>query len=267
MPLSLIRALIMSLFPRRPPPRADRAAIARWLALPRVQRQLRLSEAALAQRLPDVFGRECLQIGGFGAGNLIAQAATVHCAVLAAPHTPGAAAWIEPEALPLPSRSVDAIVLPHTLEFCRSPHQVLREVDRVLSDRGRLFILGFNPWSGWVLRWRLGLVTRGLPLPLRFSGVRRLEDWLTLLDYEITEVHRFSPGFPWLDPHSDGSGPLTRRLLQPLQEVFLLSARKRILPMTRLPRPERAQIRPLIGVPVARRERHDDVDVPSPPAR
>jgi hypothetical protein len=64
--------------------------------------------------------------------------------------------------------------------------------------------------------------------------------------------------------HSDGGGPLTRRLLQPLQEVFLLSARKRILPMNRLPRPERAQVRPLIGMPVARRERTDDV--PSPPS-
>jgi SAM-dependent methyltransferase len=264
MPASLQRASELSVLPRRPPPRIDRSALARWLALPRVQRQLRLSEAALAARLPEVFGRECLQIGGFGEGDFLAQAATVHRAVLAAPQTPGAAAWIEPEALPLPARCVDAVVLPHTLEFCRSPHQVLREVDRVLSDRGRLFILGFNPWSPWVLRWRLGLVSPGLPLPARFSGVGRLEDWLTLLDYEITEVHRFSPGFPWMAAHSDGGGPLTRRLLQPLQEVFLLSARKRILPMNRLPRPERAQVRPLIGMPVARRERTDDV--PSPPS-
>jgi len=57
--------------------------------------------------------------------------------------------------------------MPHTLEFTNDPHQVLREVDRVLIPEGHVVILAFNPWSLWydLVAWscvgvasRLGVV-------------------------------------------------------------------------------------------------------------
>src|SRR3546814_17811306 len=79
-----------------------------------------------------------------------------------------ASAVIDPEHLPLPARSVDALILPHTLEFSSSPHTVLRETARVLNDRGRLFVLGYSPWGWPAWRERLGLRPRGFPSGARF---------------------------------------------------------------------------------------------------
>ena len=93
-------------------------------------------------------------------------------------------------------KGIDAVLLPHTLEYAHSPHNVLREADRILSDRGRLFVLGFNPWGGWILRQRLGFRNRAFPPAGRFYGAGRLCDWLQLLDFEVMEVRRFGVGFP-----------------------------------------------------------------------
>jgi SAM-dependent methyltransferase len=43
----------------------------------------------------------------------------------------------------------------HALEFHDDPHQILREVERVLIPEGELIITGFNPISIWGLRQRL----------------------------------------------------------------------------------------------------------------
>ena len=66
--------------------------------------------------------------------------------------------------LPFDSQSLDLVVLPHVLEFAAEPHQVLREVERVLIPEGRVIVCGFNPASLWGVRQGLGRVT-GTPLP------------------------------------------------------------------------------------------------------
>lgn len=85
--------------------------------------------------------------------------------------------------LPFVSASLDLVVLPHVLEFSAHPHQVLREVERVLVPEGSVVITGFNPYSLWGLRRRLA--RRG-PFPWRgqYLSVPRLKDWLTLLSME-----------------------------------------------------------------------------------
>ncbi|MCQ4062135.1 class I SAM-dependent methyltransferase, partial [Klebsiella pneumoniae] len=60
--------------------------------------------------------------------------------------------FAEFEELPFESQSLDMIVLPHVLEFSEDPHQLLREVERVLMPEGRVVITGFNPMSLWGLR-------------------------------------------------------------------------------------------------------------------
>ena len=42
--------------------------------------------------------------------------------------------------LPFGSQTLDLIVLPHVLEFAIDPHEVLREVDRVLRQIGRAHV-------------------------------------------------------------------------------------------------------------------------------
>ncbi|MBX9869447.1 MAG: class I SAM-dependent methyltransferase, partial [Burkholderiaceae bacterium] len=60
--------------------------------------------------------------------------------------------------MPFATHSVDLVVLPHVLEFAAEPHQILREVDRILIPEGRLIICGFNPASLWGMRQMLGRV-------------------------------------------------------------------------------------------------------------
>jgi SAM-dependent methyltransferase len=58
--------------------------------------------------------------------------------------------------LPFASQSLDLVVLPHVLEFAAEPHQVLREVERVLIPEGQVIICGFNPASLWGARQGMG---------------------------------------------------------------------------------------------------------------
>ena len=56
------------------------------------------------------------------------------------------------DSLAIASDSVDAVVLPHTLEYEPEPHEILREVGRILSAEGHLIVFGFRPLSSWGLR-------------------------------------------------------------------------------------------------------------------
>jgi len=91
------------------------------------------------------------------------------------------------EELPFASQSLDLVVLPHILEFASEPHQVLREVERVLIPEGQVVISGFNPISLWGVRQRISrrIAAPFLPQAGRFISVPRLKDWLKLLSFEI----------------------------------------------------------------------------------
>jgi SAM-dependent methyltransferase len=89
--------------------------------------------------------------------------------------------------LPFASQSLDLVVLPHVLEFVSEPHQVLREVERVLIPEGQVIICGFNPASMWGLRQIAGRLTGAhfLPQDSEFISVPRLKDWLKLLNMDV----------------------------------------------------------------------------------
>ena len=93
--------------------------------------------------------------------------------------------------LPFASQSLDLVILPHVLEFAAEPHQVLREVERVLIPEGRLIVCGFNPASLWGLRQLAGEVAGAhfLPPDGEFIRLSRLRDWLKLLNMEVNRGH------------------------------------------------------------------------------
>ena len=146
------------------------------------------------------------------------------------------------DALPFPSASIDLVVLPHTLELARDPHQTLREVERVLVPEGRVVVAGFNPASLWGLRQRAGHLRHGiglgrgqslfLPSAGEFIGYWRLRDWLRLLGFEV-ESGRFGcwrpplrsetwlERFAWMDRVGDRWWPV-------LGAVYFLVAVKRV---------------------------------------
>lgn len=81
--------------------------------------------------------------------------------------------------LPFVEQQMDACILTNTLNFAQDPHRILREVHRVLTDDGYLFLSLFNPLSVFLFKTRLGA------FPLRRYCVWRVIDWLELLNFDI----------------------------------------------------------------------------------
>ena len=87
--------------------------------------------------------------------------------------------------MPIQTASADLVVLPHALEFSSNPHQVLREVSRILMPEGHVVLSGFNPWSLWGAR-RLAVRRNGaLSVVRQFINLPRIKDWMALLGFEL----------------------------------------------------------------------------------
>ena len=87
--------------------------------------------------------------------------------------------------LPFANNSIDLVVMPHTLEFDANPHQVLREVERVLVPEGHVIVTGFNPFSLWGARRKLSRREALPPWRGAYLSVPRLKDWFSLLGFEM----------------------------------------------------------------------------------
>ncbi len=136
--------------------------------------------------------------------------------------------------LPFASHSLDLVVLPHVLEFAEEPHQVLREVERVLIPEGQLIICGFNPASMWGVRQFAGRVTGAhfLPQHGEFISMPRIKDWMKLLDLGVNRGHFgcYAPPFKkeaWLD-HFAFMEKAGDRWWPYLGAVYIVQAIKRV---------------------------------------
>ena len=207
-----------------------------WLAGPLGQMLLEQERERIATSLECAFGLHCVQIGGWGEpGTFLTLARTRRTALIAIAGVPGATLIAEPAALPLQSDSVDVMLLPHTLEFEPDPHEVLREVGRVLRGEGELLVLGFEPLGSWSLR---NAFTRGgCPPGLRRTiSESRLADWLKLLGFEVGTAERFLYAPPVRALHTgkarDWLERIGRRAWPRMSGAYLLHARKRVHSMT-----------------------------------
>ena len=141
-----------------------------------------------------------------------------------------------------------AISRPCTLEYEPNPHEILREVARILPGEGQLVILGFRPFSGWGLRH--SFAGDGFPPGLaRLIGEWRLRDWLKLLGFEVTDARRYLFTWPW-----GSAAPRAQRLFETAGErawpllagAYLLKARKRVYALTPI-RPRWRSAKPVVG--------------------
>jgi len=236
----------------------SRAGLCQWFTRQPGQSLLAVEALSLRSVLPALYGRIAVQLGCAGPLDLLEACNAYVRAVVDLPELAGPSAvgrvGGQPEQLPFDAGSVDLMLLPHTLEFADDPHQVLREVNRVLTPEGHVVILGFNPFSLWGL-WRL-FHRRNAEAPWsgHFLHLARLKDWLKLLDFELTqgEMLYYRPPLAnvrnmerlrFLDKAGNRWWPLTGA-------VYLTVARKRVVGMTPL-RPEWRQA-PAFGRVVAR---------------
>ncbi|HMA10725.1 MAG TPA: methyltransferase domain-containing protein [Steroidobacteraceae bacterium] len=199
-------------------------------------RQLVTAESTLLRGLLDeVFGLELLQLGSWGDScELLAGSRIRRQTVIAEQPGPCVNLVARLDALPIQTATVDAVLLPHTLEFAGDPQAVVREADRVLTGEGQVIILGFRPASLWGLR--AAGSREGFPPGLqRVLGPGRVCDWLGLLGYEIVLQKKYLYCRPW-----DAGSPRSRRILRrglmnPLPAAaWMIRARKHVYRMTPL---------------------------------
>ncbi|WP_157976382.1 class I SAM-dependent methyltransferase [Parahaliea mediterranea] len=161
-----------------------------WYQAPKGEYLLDCLRAELATQLDTAFGYHLAQVGVTGCHRLFDSSPIRHRIAIAPRPGEGIGLQAQADELPLASDSVDVLIAHHALEFCANPHQALREMHRVLTPQGRLFIIGFNPASvpgmGMALSSRLGS-----PLWRQRRGLStwRLGDWLNLLGLEVEDVH------------------------------------------------------------------------------
>lgn len=219
-----------------------------WHAGPLGRLTLDSEARLLAQSLDDVFGPWLLQLGQWGTERELLGGTRGRRYTLVAPAL-GRAADVGARLaqLPVAGGAVDAVLLPHCLEFEDDPHAVLREADRVLGGEGQMIVLGFRPASPW--GWRAAASRHGFPPGLRrLVSESRLREWLVLLGYEIVQVRRYLYTLP-ISSQREAAGQVSvrRGWVYPLPAgAYLLKARKRLFGATPL-RLRRRERRALLG--------------------
>lgn len=163
-----------------------------WLLTPQGRYILEWEQTRFDQMVANIFGYNAVQIGLPQCDCLRANRMPLRFVY---DSTPPAALLGDAHHLPLAGSSVDLVALPHTLEFADDPHQILREVERVLVPEGQVLISGFNPFSLWGIRRRLSGRDAAFPWRGQYFSVRRLKDLLQLLSFESQAgcFGRYSP--------------------------------------------------------------------------
>ncbi len=170
-----------------------------WHQTPLGRELLAQERCALEQLLPGLFGYYLLHIGYTDQMDETLAGSRVRSLVALTATTAASSGTLrvtgEAENLPFASDSIDLVVLSHALDFSSDPHRLLREVERVLIPEGKLIILGFNSLSLWGLRRLFHLRRRNIPWCGRFLSLSRLDDWLSLLGFDVLQVKRvmFTP--------------------------------------------------------------------------
>ncbi|HEX8957434.1 MAG TPA: methyltransferase domain-containing protein [Burkholderiaceae bacterium] len=254
------------------PPEKTIIALGPWLETQAGSYVRAWEEARLDELTADIFGFNAIQIGlpqidALRSNRMQSKfLSDTHLpATEAAEGRPRVAVVHDFAELPFASQSLDLVVLPHALEFADEPHQVLREVERVLIPEGQVIVCGFNPASLWGARQVTGRLTGShfLPLDGEFIGLPRIKDWLKLLGFEVNRGHFgcYAPPFTsekWLNRFAfmEKAGD---RWWPYFGAVYILQAVKRVRGMHLVgPALKRKTAKAAQGVPVANQLRKID---------
>ena len=227
-----------------------------WLASPLGELLLTAERQALDEELARYFGGYLVHYGPVQAEP--PKAPQIRCNVRLGAPLAGVHIACEEQAWPLGEHAADVVVLQHGLDFCLSPHGLLREAARSVRPGGYLLISGVNPWSTWGLRHYFA---RDGFRQARCISPNRLADWLSLLGFAL-EKRRFGCYRPPL------SAPAWQARLAGLERwgaslhapgagFYLLVARKLVVGLRPLRQPSRQAVGKLIPMPVAKVSRRD----------
>jgi len=200
-----------------------------------------LEQAALDGMLEECFGHYLLQLGSLG---MTLEPLNTHrikyrLLQVSSEHDVLGDSGVmvaDADQLPVASDSIDVVLLSHTLDFARDPHQLLREVERVLIPEGHVIIVGFNPWSLWGLWQLFRLRSDRVPWCGHFLSAWRVHDWLSLLGFQhkTEQMLMFRPPLQGrgVMQRLDFLERAGRRFWSPLAAVYMILAVKRVSRLT-----------------------------------
>lgn len=223
-----------------------------WQDLPNGQNLFGAESDMVVDALSLCFGHHLLKVG-----SLSSQVNTEGCLIdhqisltksLSSEFATGVMS--ELDELPFHSNTIDAVLMNHVLEYCPDPHQVLREIHRVLMPNGNLVLTIFNPVS-------LLFLARCLPFSAkqgfwkgRFFSVARIKDWLNLLGFELIEEKYCAYSSLLTNKTLKNTGSFSKWTPK-LGSVCMIKARKREWPLTPI-RPRfryKTPFRPVVTAP------------------
>ncbi|QTR49978.1 class I SAM-dependent methyltransferase [Candidatus Thiothrix anitrata] len=203
-----------------------------WYATPVGVATLMQLQTHLTRMTTDVFGYYALETGVLaGQHRFLQDSRITNRFALGGLAGEQVNAMAHPDYLPITPSNVDLVVASHSLDCSQQPHQVLREIERVLVPEGHCILVGFNPLSlRGIGQWRYA--GRQQHLPCRMYSSRRVHDWLGVLGFEVLETVTagFWPAFGGdrVFQHTRWLERLGDRFQPGVGSVYLIHAQKKV---------------------------------------
>lgn len=160
----------------------------RWINSESASRLLDIQSTWLQHKITDMQGLQLMYQGISDDPSFIKYSPVSHCFRMGLPWQEPvikADAWMDSSEWPLADCNLDVLIMQHSLDFTRRPHQMIREAARVVVPYGYLIIIGFNPYSLWGGAQKALPFSSTMPWVANPVSANRLKDWLTLLDFDI----------------------------------------------------------------------------------
>ncbi len=149
--------------------------------------------------LSEVFGYYAVEIGEHTCIRTLLSESRIKNNISIFSHTPSKVSGnmsliADAEFIPLAFDNLDLVVASHVFEGSEYPHQVLREIDRILVPEGHCLLIGFNPFSYLGLSKILRL-NKCFQRQQTFRSIGKMKDWLKVRGFEIisTQTYGFRP--------------------------------------------------------------------------
>lgn len=207
-----------------------------WYATPAGESVLARVQGIVGRMSADIFGYYALEMGVLSGHHAFLQDSRISSR-FSLGMTPDDSVSLlgSPEHLPLTFHNLDLIVGSHVLDCTPHPHQVLREMERVLVPEGHCILVGFNPFS-FKGMGQLRYLYRRHRAPCHYYSTFRIREWLSVLGFDVLEV--VSAGFcPTVGEHylferTRWMDQLGERLRLVTGNVHIIHAQKKVSKLT-----------------------------------
>lgn len=207
-----------------------------WFKSPLGRSLLATQENMLAQKMPVFRGRHALQLSVTRNIDLLKHTSLINTFAVGPKAGARIGVLCQSDKLPIYTESVDLAVIHHVMEYSQNPHELLKELTRVLLPSGHVVIVGFNPYGLFGAATVFKRFFRTKVWHNHTLSARRVSDWLNLMGFTVVDIEygfykppinltTLSQRFSWLDK-------VLSNLRWPLAGFYIITAKKQVAPFT-----------------------------------